>query len=244
MRLRLHQLSAGLLLCLSATAQGLAGGSAGVAWSALTPVQMQVLAPLQKDWSAMDSQRRQKWLEVASRFGGLPAEEQDRIRERMVEWARMTPAQRAGARLVFQEARQLPADERRARWEAYRSLPAETRQALAQRATPAARLAPNLARTAAGAANPLPKRNLVQSSPEQAPKAVTPTLQQARPGATTTPMATRATPPLHQQTGLPKIAATPAFVDPATLLPRRGPQGAAVRSVAANDPKPKPTAQP
>jgi hypothetical protein len=35
-------------------------------------------------------------------------------------------------------------------------------------------------------------------------------------------------PPASIQHGLPKIAATPGFVDPATLLPRRGPQGAAV----------------
>ena len=65
-------------------------------------------------------------------------------------------------------------------------------------------------------------------------------MQQARPGATTTPMTTRAAPPLHQQAGLPKIAATPTFVNPATLLPKRGPQGAAVRSVAAHEPQPKP----
>jgi hypothetical protein len=199
---------------------------------------------LQKDWPSLDAQRRQKWLEVASRFGSLPVEEQGRIRERMVEWARMTPAQRAGARLVFQEARRLPADERKARWEAYRALPPEERQALAQRAGPAARVAPALARTETRTPSAPAKRNLVQTNPGQAPKAVTPTVQQARPGATTTPMATRATPPLHQQTGLPKIAATPLFVDPATLLPRRGPQGAAARSVAVHESQPKPAGQP
>lgn len=53
---------------------------------------------------------------------------------------------------------------------------------------------------------------------------------QARPGATTRSMATPPSPPLHQQSGLPLIAATPGFVDPATLLPQRGPQGAATRS--------------
>jgi len=46
-------------------------------------------------------------------------------------------------------------------------------------------------------------------------------------------MSKRPTPPSHQQTGLPKIAATPEFVDKSTLLPRRGPQAAATRSAAA-----------
>ena len=74
----------------------------------------------------------------------------------------------------------------------------------------------------------------------QPPKAITPTVVQARPGATTTPMATKATPPLHHQAGLPKIAATPTFVDQATLLPKRGPQGAAARSVASREPASQP----
>ena len=47
----------------------------------------------------------------------------------------------------------------------------------------------------------------------------------------------RPVPPAHQQTGLPKIAATPEFVDKATLLPQRGPQGAATRSAAASEPQ-------
>ena len=244
MKLRALLLWASLLLGVMASSSVLAAASDGAAWSALTASQKQVLAPLQKDWPSLDAQRRQKWLEVASRFGGLPAEEQERVKERMVEWARMTPGQRARARLVFQEARQLPADERQARWEAYRSLSPEARQALAQRAVPAARPASAVARTEAGAGNPGPKRNLVQAGTAQAPKAVTPTVQQARPGATTTPMSTRAAPPLHQQAGLPKIAATPTFVNPATLLPKRGPQGAAVRSVAAHEPQPKPDSLP
>lgn len=244
MKLRALLLWASLLLGVMASSSVLAAASDGAAWSALTASQKQVLAPLQKDWPSLDAQRRQKWLEVASRFGGLPAEEQERVKERMVEWARMTPGQRARARLVFQEARQLPADERQARWEAYRSLSPEARQALAQRAVPAARPASAVARTEAGTGNPGPKRNLVQAGTAQAPKAVTPTVQQARPGATTTPMSTRAAPPLHQQAGLPKIAATPTFVNPATLLPKRGPQGAAVRSVAAHEPQPKPDSLP
>jgi hypothetical protein len=49
-------------------------------------------------------------------------------------------------------------------------------------------------------------------------------------GATTNLVSKPPAPPLHQQAGLPKVAATPGFVDNATLLPQRGAQGAAVRA--------------
>ena len=62
-------------------------------------------------------------------------------------------------------------------------------------------------------------------------------------GATTTLITKRPTPPSHQQTGLPKIAATPEFVNKATLLPQRGPQGAATRSAEALVPPEPPTKQ-
>jgi hypothetical protein len=52
---------------------------------------------------------------------------------------------------------------------------------------------------------------------------------QAQPGATTTTINKRPAPPPHQQTGLPKIAASQGFVDKSTLLPKRGPQAAATR---------------
>lgn len=233
----LRALLAGLMLCALASGPVAAAGAAadGAAWSRLTVAQKQVLEPLQKDWPGLDAQRREKWVEVASRFNTLPAEEQVRVKERMVEWARMSPAQRTRARLVFQEARQLPADERQARWQAYSSLSPEARQALAQRSNPPARPAASVARTEPQGANPAAKRNLVQAGAAHPPKAIAPTVVQARPGATTTPMATKATPPLHHQAGLPKIAATPTFVDQATLLPKRGPQGAAARSVASRE---------
>ena len=85
-----------------------------------------------------------------------------------------------------------------------------------------------------------PKSNIV-AAPEPAvmPRLVAPTVVQAQPGATTTLLSRRATPPAHQQAGLPKIAATPDFVDRATLLPQRGAQGAAIRPVAASEPAPR-----
>ena len=66
---------------------------------------------------------------------------------------------------------------------------------------------------------------------------VGPTVVQRGSGATTNLVSKPTTPPLHQQAGLPKVAATPGFVDSATLLPKRGAQGAAVRAPAAAEPK-------
>jgi len=70
----------------------------------------------------------------------------------------------------------------------------------------------------------------------QSPKPVAPTMVQVQPGATTSLISRRPSPPAHQQPGLPKIAATTEFVDKRTLLPKRGPQAAATRSVPASDP--------
>jgi len=227
-------------------------------WNSLTPAQKQVLAALQKDWSSIEPSRRQKWLEVAARYPQMPAGERDRLKDRMAEWARMTPAQRTAARQQFQEVQRVPDEERQSRWQAYQSLTPEEREALTQRAEPSARA--NAAEAQARAASRADathvvngqhgfngnsgnsgtaKRNIVRAPSQTAPRIVNPGMQQARPGATTTPLSTRAAPPPHTQTGLPKIVATPNFVDPRTLLPQKGPQGAAVRSAApASEPRP------
>jgi len=216
-------------------------GAAGLAaaepaaWESLTPEQRQALAPLQRDWSSLDASRQSKWLEVAARFPRMSADDQRRLQERMTQWTRLTPAERERARLQFQDTRQLPADEKRARWEAYQALTEEQRKALAQRAEKPAK---GGSRTEDGArggttGDGTAKNNVVE--PRQVPPArsVAPSVVTARPGATTTTVTTPAAPPLHHQPGLPKIAATPGFVDPATLLPQRGPQGAAVRAPAS-----------
>lgn len=225
-----------LAVCLAATGWVWAATPDGSAtWAQLTPAQKQALAPLERDWSQIDAPRRAKWLVVASRFPTLPADERARLQARMTDWARMTPAERSRARLQFQEAQQVSPTDRQAKWQAYQALPEAERQALKQSAKPAAKPAPSAATKAAGPGNAAEssKKNLVQATPSPRARAATSTSQQNRPGATTTPMTARALPPLHNQAGMPKIAATPGFVDPATLLPKRGPQGAAVRSAAA-----------
>jgi hypothetical protein len=245
---RLRRLGCACLTVLLFSAAGATEANRGPAWASLTAPQKVALAPLQHDWQSIDELRKQKWIEVAARFPTMPADERARVQARMTEWARMTPADRASARLQFQEARRLPADERQAKWQAYQALSPEERSTLAERARPAAKAAsaPEAPR-AVRSDLPTAKRNLVPASASPPASAgahagahagaivVAPTVVQARPGATTTTMGVGANPPPHHQAGMPKIAATPGFVDAATLLPQRGPQGAAAQPVASSE---------
>jgi hypothetical protein len=208
---------------------------AGVRWQTLTPVQRQALGPLEREWPGIDASRKQKWLVIADRYPSLPAPERARITERMTEWARLTPAERGEVRLRYQEARQVPAPARSERWQEYQKLPADAKQQFAARAATStasgARPEPS-----PGAKPAFPARDATQAKANvvpnpalaQPPRQVSPTVVQATPGATTRLITRPVTPPAHQQSGMPKIAATPEFVNRSTLLPRRGPQAAAV----------------
>lgn len=201
----------------------------GPRWNELSPAHQTALKPLQQQWSEIDAPRKQKWIEIAGRFPTMPPAEQARIQARMGEWARLTPNQRRDVRMNFQAAQQVPSENRQERWQAYQALPPEQRRQLAAPVPPAPDRRPS-----PGTDAPQAKSNIVPNpSHAAAPRPVAPTIVQAKPGATTSLMGSKANPPAHQQTGMPKIAATPGFVDKATLLPQRGPQGAAVRSAAA-----------
>ena len=110
----------------------------GVRWQSLAPAQREALAPLERDWPGIDAPRKQKWIALAGRFKTLSPDERSRITARMAEWAKLTPAERGQARIRFEEARQVPAPDRSARWQAYQALPPEQRQLLAARAASAA----------------------------------------------------------------------------------------------------------
>ena len=204
-----------------------AGAESGPRWQDLTPGQRSALKPLARDWAGIDAIRKQKWLDIADRYPSLPPAEQQRISGRMAEWVQMSPAERGRTRLNYQSARGLTPEERQARWQAYQALSPEQRSELARRAAPAS----------GKPAQPLPraqrdgiqtKSNLVPNPAPSAPRQLTPSMVQAESGATTSLISRRPAPPTHQQPGLPKIAATPGFVDKQTLLPQRGAQGAAV----------------
>lgn len=216
------------------TPKATAEASEGPPWSSLSTSQKNALTPLEGEWGRIDTTRKVKWLEIANKFPSMSAAEQARIQTRMDEWAKLTPRERGQARMNFKEAQQVPAQERKARWEAYKALPPEQQKQLAARGAPSARKAPAADPSADAAGT---KSNVVpNSSYAPRPRPVAPTVAQAQPGATTNLITKRPSPPAHQPAGLPKIAVTPGFVDQSTLLPKRGPQGAATRSAAASKP--------
>jgi hypothetical protein len=119
------------LVSQAAFAQVAAAVAAAPEWSALTPVQKAALAPLEAQWSGLSANQQRKWLEVASGFAQLAPQEKAKVHQRMAAWSALSPQQRANARLNFSEAANgLSADERKAKWDAYKALPAEEKQRL------------------------------------------------------------------------------------------------------------------
>lgn len=225
----------------------------GVRWNKLKPTQREALKPLQQDWSSIDAARKQKWIELADRLHSLPAEERTRVQARMAEWAKLSPAERGQVRAQFQQAKQIPLPDRRSRWEAYQALTPEEKSQLAARAAALgadearakgpsrrAEAPPKTAAAQAQVADTTQRKSNLVPNPAFAapPRPVGPTTVRAGPGATTTLVTRRPAPPPHQHTGLPKIAATPEFVNGATLLPQRGAQGAAIRPVPPSEAAP------
>ncbi len=197
----------------------------GQRWASLSPAQQAVLAPLSQEWDGLDAARKSKWLEIAARFHTLTPEQQARLRERMIEWTRMSPAERQQARVGFQSNPQLRDDKLQSeklqsKWEAYQALSPEERQALAQKG--AEKAAQKNPAAKAQAEKPLSgaKSSAVPQKQAAAPVPIAPSVLQAKPGATTVLITQGARPPASLPAMRPKIIVDPALVDPKTLLPR------------------------
>lgn len=100
-------------------------------WASLSPAQRTALAPLARNWNQLSEGHQRKWIALAENFNRMPPAEQAKLHSRMAEWVALSPQQRTQARLNFGEAQQLPADEKKAKWEAYQALPAEEKRRLA-----------------------------------------------------------------------------------------------------------------
>jgi hypothetical protein len=128
----------------------------GVGWSTLTTRQRNALRPLASLWPTLRPDQQRQWMTLARNFNRLNPTEQLMLQRRMTRWAELPAAQRAQARLNFGEARRLPADKKRNRWEQYQTLSAEERERLA-RSRPAPALHPTSgpsARLAPGGIDP------------------------------------------------------------------------------------------
>lgn len=103
--------------------------SAGPKWQDLTPAQQLILKPLTAIWNSLDSTSKSKWIAITVNYATRSAAEQQRMQERMGEWAALTPAARDRARLNFAKTKKLAPTERAADWEAYQGLSAQERKA-------------------------------------------------------------------------------------------------------------------
>jgi hypothetical protein len=216
-----------------------AGG--GPAWSELKPSEQAALAPLKGEWASIDEARKRKWLKISEHYPTMNADDQARLHARMVEWAGMSPQDRAKVRTRYLEAKSIPGTDRQAGWEAYQALSPEERKALAARAAAAPRgtarpgqPAPRAAMPEAPPAKPAAARQTLAPAPTPAPTPapsakpvapIAPTVQ-GKPGATTSLITKRPPAPALGATASPKIAASADVIDKTTLLPRAGAQKA------------------
>jgi hypothetical protein len=110
----------------------------GPAWVELSPAQREVLAPLASAWPSLSESHKRKWLEMARSYRALPPEEQAKMQGRMKEWVALSPQQRTQARLNFAKtkelSKELTAEEKKAKWEAYQALSTEEKRKLADKA--------------------------------------------------------------------------------------------------------------
>jgi Protein of unknown function (DUF3106) len=213
-------------------------GEQGPRWRDLTRSQRQSLASLETVWLTISADKKLKWIEIAQRMPAMPEDERARVQLRMAEWVMLGPAERGIARLNFQEAKQVKSETRQAQWKAYQALPDDEKRQLAdsRKVQPPGPPTASLTSGSRSAKVIADKKSKIVTNPTFAipPTPVAPTLVHPSYGATTTLVTKKPTPPLHQQVGLPKIATTPEFVDPKTLLPRRGPQAAATFTATAS----------
>lgn len=123
----------------STTGQSATAAQHSPAWAALAPLQRQALAPLAGTWDSLSSGQQRKWLEVSRNYPSLSVADQAKMHGRMSEWVGLSPRERSAARLNFaattEIAKELSAEEKRAKWDAYQALSPEDRKKLAQQAS-------------------------------------------------------------------------------------------------------------
>ena len=101
------------------------------AWTDLGAEQRAALQPLAGTWATLSEAQKRKWIALSRNFDRMAPEEKAKLHSRMNDWVMLSPQQRAQARLNYGETRNLSADDRKAKWEAYQALSAEEKRKLA-----------------------------------------------------------------------------------------------------------------
>lgn len=109
-------------------------------WTELSPAEREILKPLAPTWNTLRQTHKRKWLQMAKSYPALSTEEQAKMQGRMKEWVALSPQQRAQARLNFARtkelSKELTAEEKQAKWQAYQALSDEEKRKLAAKAPP------------------------------------------------------------------------------------------------------------
>ena len=191
-------------------------------WASLTAAQKTALEPLNAEWDHMDGTRKQKWLDIANRFGAMKPDEQARVHEKMREWVKMTPDERRLVRENYTKAKKLDVTQKSEQWEKYQQLPEEQKQKLAADAAIAAKKKQLTNLPPPNQANVKPIAPIKRNPAEVAcptgmvrnPKLATPT----PPASTAIPACVAATAPVAPGTSAPP-AATSAIPAAAATAP-------------------------
>ncbi|OFA01271.1 hypothetical protein JAB9_14230 [Janthinobacterium sp. HH107] len=105
-------------------------------WNKLSRAQQEALQPLAGEWNKLEPLRKQKWLDIASRFALMTADEQIRVHERMREWIKLTPEQRRLVRENYTRTKKIDPGQKTAQWEQYQQLPEDQKKKLATELVP------------------------------------------------------------------------------------------------------------
>lgn len=132
-------------------------------WKELSRPQQIALEPLQKEWDGMEGLRKQKWLDIANRFGAMKPDEQQRLHERMRAWVKMTPEERRVVRENYTMTQNLDKSAKSVQWEQYQQLPEEEKRRLAAEAAAkkqVTNLPPKIPPSAVAPVKPAPASNV------------------------------------------------------------------------------------
>ena len=91
-------------------------------WAELTAPQQLALQPLNLLWSGITQGQKRKWLALVDNFSSLNPKDQEKLQQRMQQWASMSTQERAQARVIFSQVQQLSGDDRLSKWQAYEAL--------------------------------------------------------------------------------------------------------------------------
>jgi hypothetical protein len=185
-------------------------------WRDLTTRQQRALQPLAPHWDSLTEPHKRKWLALSRNYAKLPPADQEILHSRMTEWAALSNQQRTQARFNFAEVKQVPVDERKAKWEAYQALSEEEKRKLAARATPRP--------GAAATIRPVPAQKLAPLPAASPDRQHTPRIQLAPPAArpllaAPTPASPPIVPPVTAEAQVPPPSLSPSIEAAASAAP-------------------------